>query len=212
MTVNTRVIQLMCAHNTQNYIEIPDGLQIQVLSDMSQLVRAQKHHFAAFIADRGILVVWDDDPKKILDRVVDLEKRLMKAFWKDDSAYPDEDWQADEKIDAETYASEDGSDVEVQVQEPPRKLKLTQAFLTAITIALTLSAIGAGWREITIEMVIDPSWIRMAFILAIIPQFWLALVGHRNPKQLVRRLLTTTSSSSRPLQAISLKSSAQLDS
>ena len=67
MTVNTRVIKILLHLPTIcTYVEIQPGLRLQVLPDMSYLPRCQKHQFAAFIADRGILVVWEDEPKKLL--------------------------------------------------------------------------------------------------------------------------------------------------
>ena len=67
MTVNTRVIKLFLHSNDKAYVPLKGGLRLQVLPDISYLPRCQKHQFAAFIADRGLLIVWDDEPRHLLD-------------------------------------------------------------------------------------------------------------------------------------------------
>jgi hypothetical protein len=156
------------------FIEVQEGLRIQVLPDMSFLPRCQKHQFAAFIADRGVLVVWDDDPKKILGRIERFETALMKMIWGNQSAYPEED---EKKEDVEAEVQEEECDPEKPGESKPRKVMLLQALITAFTICMTIVVIGAGWREITIELMTDHNWMRLAFILAFVPQFWLALVS-----------------------------------
>ncbi|KAJ9651380.1 hypothetical protein H2201_009278, partial [Coniosporium apollinis] len=57
----------------------------------------QKHQFAAFIADRGILIVWDDEPKKLIGRVERLEQALVTMIWGNGDAYPEEKEEKQEK-------------------------------------------------------------------------------------------------------------------
>ena len=173
MTINTRVIRILLHNNQMPFIEIQEGLRIQVLPDMSYLPRCQKHQFAAFIADRGVLVVWDDDPKKILGRIERFETALMKMIWGNQSAYPEED---EKKEDVEEEVKVVEGDPENPGESKPRKVMLLQAFITAFTVCMTIVVIGAGWRQIAIEIMTDHNWIRIAFILAFVPQFWLALV------------------------------------
>src|SRR6266480_4466305 len=88
MTVNTYVIQILLSNNSLPFIEIEDGLHIQVLPSMSYLPQCQKRQFAAFVADRGLLVVGDDDPEKIVGRVRSLETALVKMIWYNNLTYP----------------------------------------------------------------------------------------------------------------------------
>ena len=171
MTVNTRVIKLFLHNNDRPYVPLKNGLRLQVLPDMSYLPRCQKHQFAAFIADRGILVVWDDEPRHLLDRAQKIEKSLMAMIW---DAGNDE---ADEKKEGSVVVNETGSegDVELGFVEPPRKIVLWMPVLSACTLALTVVAIGSGWRQIAVETFVDHNYIRMAFIFAVLPQMWLAL-------------------------------------
>ncbi|KAF1982641.1 hypothetical protein K402DRAFT_339995 [Aulographum hederae CBS 113979] len=173
MTVNTRVIRILLHSNTQPFIEITPGLRIQVLPDISYLARCQKHQFAAFIADRGILCVWDDQPKKILARVERLELELMKMIWGNESAYPEENDEKKELID--TIYEVDEDDPEGFAVHKPRRIVLIQPFITAITLILVVSAIGSGWREVAIELKIDRDYSRLLFLVPMIPQIWLSL-------------------------------------
>ena len=67
-------------------------------------------------------------------------------------------------------------DTEDNFQEPRRKIVLIQAVLTGLTLLLLVAAIGSGFRQIAIEIGIDHSYIRLAFIFAVRFQMWLALV------------------------------------
>lgn len=156
------------------FIEIKEGLHLQVLPNMSYLPRCQKHQFAAFIADRGILVVWDDDPKKILGRAERLENALIKMVWGKQTMCLDED---EKKEETKVELAEVDADPEDPSAEKPRRIVLWQAIFSAFTIALAISALGLGWRQITFETATDHFYLRFLFALAIIPQIWLALVS-----------------------------------
>ncbi|SRR6266480_5389691 len=175
MTINTRVIRILLYNNTQPFIEIKNGLHLQVLPSLSHLPRCQKHQFAAFIADRGILVVWDDDPKKILARAERLENTLIKMIWGKQSMYPDE--EEEKKEETKVEATEIDADPEDPAAEKPRQIVLWQAIFCAFTVALAISVLGLGWRQITFESMTDHFYLRFLLALAIIPQFWLALVS-----------------------------------
>jgi hypothetical protein len=173
MTVNTRVIRILLHANTLPFIEIQEGLRIQVLPNMTYLPNCQKHQFAAFIADCGMLVVWDDEPKKILGRVERLEAAVLKMIWGNESAYPEE-MPPDKK---EVYISTDEVNGDPEsLEEKPRKLVLIQPVLSAFTLFLAFTALGAGYREVALEVATDHSYLRVLFVLSIIPQFWLSLV------------------------------------
>lgn len=172
MTVNTRVIKILLHSNDMPYVEIQPGLRLQVLPDMSYLPRCQKHQFAAFIADRGILVVWEDEPKKLLARADTIQEALMKMIWGNESAYPEEN----EKKEPATEVSDvDAGDPENQPEEKPRRIVLIQPMLGAATLLLTILAIGSGWRQIAIETYVDRNYVRAAFAAVALPQMWLAL-------------------------------------
>ncbi|KAF4535497.1 putative glycosyl transferase family 2 protein [Lasiodiplodia theobromae] len=167
MTVNTRVIKILLHNNNLPYVEIQKGLRVQVLPDISYLPRCQKHQFAAFIADRGILVVWEDQPKKLLERIKNIESALMDMIWQEGEDGDDEKKEASYEV----YELEDLEAAE----EKPRKTVLIQALITACTMIVTCAAIGSGWREIAVQLQVDGDYIRLAFAAVVIPQVWLSL-------------------------------------
>jgi len=159
------------------YVEIEPGLRIQVLPDISYLPRCQKHQFAAFIADRGMLIVWDDEPKKIIGRTERLEKALMKMIWGNKSAYPEEADESKKAPQVEVAVHELDGDVEGRLPEKDRRIVLYTPTTVAITLALVVAALGGGWRQVAIELYVDQGWMRLAFILILPLQVWLALVS-----------------------------------
>ncbi|KAK4997645.1 hypothetical protein LTR66_002977 [Elasticomyces elasticus] len=174
MTVNTKVIKLFLRGNTDQYVPLGDGLRLQVLPSMAYLPGCQKHQSAAFIADRGILVVWDDEPHHLLARANRIETDLMEMIWQPKSLVTENEKMKSEHVSVTEVDGESGADVEVAV-DPPRSIVLVQPILSAATMALTIVAIGAGWRQISIELFVDHAYIRMAFIFVVPLQMWLAL-------------------------------------
>lgn len=176
MTVNTRVIQLILGRSDLPYVELPEGLRLQVIPDIRDLPQCQKHQSAAFIAGQSMLVVWEDDPKRLLQRANYIQETLIAMIWGNESAYPEENEKKDPQI--EVAPVEEVGDVENQMaDEKPRRIVLIQSFTCAATLICVLAAIGGGWRQIAIELVVDKNYIRIAFVLCVLPQIWLALVG-----------------------------------
>lgn len=186
MTVNTGMIKTVLYNNTLPYIEIQNKLRVQVLPDLSYLPRCQKHQFAAFIADRGILVVWDDQPNKIIERISNIENALLQHSFDVEGDVE----VIDEKHAAVNEVEEIRSDVEAG-EEKPRERKLLHAVYTGITLALALTCIGLGYRKIVYYTMVDGSYTRLAFVALFIPSVWLGLVSlspPNHPQKLVRAL------------------------
>ena len=182
MTVNTRVIKLFLKRQDLPYVPLQDGLRLQILPNITYLPTCQKHHFAAFIQDTSILVVWDDEPKHLLARADMIEKQLMAMIWDDNSnsAAYDEKMNKSQTV-LVSEVPQEGSDgeggYEDLIVEKPRKLVLIQAVLCALTLMLLIAAIGSGWRQIVIELLVDHQVIRLAFAAVVPLQMWLALVS-----------------------------------
>ncbi|KAI9735841.1 MAG: hypothetical protein M1834_001306 [Cirrosporium novae-zelandiae] len=87
MTVNTRVIKLFLRDNDKNSVSLPDGLHLQVLPSIMHLPHCQKHHYAVFIEDVGILVVWDDQPRYLLQRAQSIEQQLLELVWEGERTF-----------------------------------------------------------------------------------------------------------------------------
>ncbi|KAL2415455.1 hypothetical protein ABEF91_005785 [Exophiala dermatitidis] len=178
MTVNTNIVKLLLRNPGSSFLPLDSGLRLQILPSICYLADCQKHHFAAFIQDYAYLIVWDDDPNHLIQRVQDIEDQLISIVWKEEASDDvDSTLPATSAMPSTVNlgAGEDFLDSEGIVTPAPRRVVLIQSFLTAITLILLVSAIGSGWREIAIELKVDKSWIRLAFILVVPLQCWLAL-------------------------------------
>lgn len=181
MTVNTRVIKLFLRQQ-QDMLSVPlaGGLRLQLLPNVSYLPRCQKHQFAAFIQDSSMLLVWDDEPKHLLDRANNIEDQLMSIIWRGEGEYGDGTTVTTSKAPSVKLNEAHGNGaMNEAAAEPPRKTMLIQPILAAFTLILIFAAIGSGWREIAIELVVDKSWLRLAFLAVVPIQIWLALVRDR---------------------------------
>ncbi|KAI2630129.1 glycosyl transferase family group 2-domain-containing protein [Xylaria nigripes] len=173
MTVNTRVINIILASRRTNYeyIPLPDGLRLQVLPSMRELPGCHKHHFAAFIQDLRILVVWDDEPKRVLARAEALERQLMRMIW--GTGEVDDDDSEPEKGEKGIAGEIDETPVDLEAADAPdRRIKLTSAFTVALTVALSISTLGFGYRYLAFEVATDGSYTRLALIAVSPLQLW----------------------------------------
>jgi hypothetical protein len=177
MTVNTRVLQLfMSARPHQHFIQIHKTLRLQVIPSLDQLKYAQRHQSAAFIADTATLLVWEDEPTRLLERAEYIQDALMTMSWKPEPA----DEGAVEKdakkpfIKIEEYEEEV---TEEAAEEGPRKIVLWQCIYEAATLTLMIGCLGTGWRWIAVEHMTDPNWMRLLFIIVLPAQAWLGLVS-----------------------------------
>jgi hypothetical protein len=175
ITVNTRVIKLFLHKNDRPYVPLKYGLRLQVLPDIYYLPRCQKHQFAAFIADRGILIVWDDEPRHILDRAQKIEKALMEMIWDDEDDEDEEEKTKEGSVGVIEGTGADEGDVERGAVEPRRRIKMLMPILTGCTILLNTICLGGGWRAIALENKVDHGYMRLCLLLATLPQIWLGL-------------------------------------
>ncbi|KAB5554547.1 glycosyl transferase family group 2-domain-containing protein [Coniochaeta sp. 2T2.1] len=188
MTVNTPVVRaiLRAIRRTRadvNFVPLSEGLQVQIIPTMTDLPRSKLHHFAAFVEDAGLLVVWEDDAGALLDRVQFLEVQLVEMIWGEG---PNE---AEEGIDEKTAVHPevdeiDPADLEDALAREHRPVQLTSAAMVGLTLALCITCLGLGWRALVIEISVDGSMTRLA-LLAVTPVqlfvslfFFQALVGN----------------------------------
>jgi len=218
MTVNTPVVQSLlgsiCAKSNMEYVPLPNGLQVQILPTMADLPRGQRHHFAAFIEDRRLLVVWDDDPENILGRIKDLEARFIDIIW-GSGAYQegDDDTTVDDEKKKSKLGAQELGPGELEEGQPKehRPVQLQSATMVALTMVLSITCIGLGWRALAFQCTVDGTYLRLALIAAGPVQFVLSIVGDPDylsfpnlPIHAQRRCANATlaSSSSKPSSAI----------
>jgi len=82
MTVSTPVIKRF---STRSVVALPGGQQVQVLPSIDYLPRCQKYQSAAFISDRSMLVIWNDDPTAIIEQAQRMERDLLAMIWRADA-------------------------------------------------------------------------------------------------------------------------------
>lgn len=186
MTVNTKVINLILQRDDLVFIQLKDGLKLQILPNIAFLPTCQKYQNAAFVKDQAVLIVWADSPKEVLARAAAIEEQMMWVFSQGMSPYGEE--EPDEKKEEQSvnvvelpsdgegsYGMEEGH------REKPRPIHLTQAIMTGLTLILVVAAMGSGWRQMAIETAVDNSYLRWAFLAAVPAQIWLALVSSPGP-------------------------------
>ena len=183
MTVSTRVIRLVVERTRLVTITLQDGLHVQILPSIKFLATCQKHQNAAFIKDQGILVVWADSPREVITQAQDIEGQMMHVFARSLDPYDEKSPEKEGHTVRVTEKGVGGSDLDSEkmsredgLTDDPRRIVLNQAILCAITLILIIAALASGWRQIAIQIKVDHNWIRLAFILVMPLQIWLALV------------------------------------
>lgn len=180
MTVNSRVIKTFLQWSP-DAVDVPlmNGLRIQILPTIDDLPRARKHQFAAFIASEALLVVWDDEALHLVQRAKSIESELMELVWK--TGEPEE---------VEPSESKKGPKVtEVEIDEesgeiiPERRAThLLNTILVSCTLVLIVTVLGAGFRELAIEVAVDHNMLRLAFLALTPVQVFFTLVSRLPPK------------------------------
>ncbi|KAK4133561.1 hypothetical protein BT67DRAFT_53734 [Trichocladium antarcticum] len=163
MTVNSRVIKTFLQWSP-DAVDVPlmNGLRVQILPTIDDLPRARKHQFAAFVASEGLLVVWDDDALHLVQRAKAIESELMELVWK---AGGDDD--EDEKGGpAATELEIDEESGELIPEKRP--VHLLNTYLVSLTLILVIVLLGAGARQLAIEVSVDGDYTRLA-LLALFP-------------------------------------------
>lgn len=195
LSVSTDVIQTYLRNIDTTFVPLADGRRIQVLSDIHQLSRSKKHHFAAFIRSPDPkLLVWHDDPEEIVKRAEQIEALLVANLWRGDAklessrpntpgfSAPSTPGMDGKLPTAQTFrlkekevspGSEGDADEEMVFCDLPRKTLLYQSILIALTGLLCVSAIGVGWRYIAVEISVDGNYVRLAFLAVVPIQIWL---------------------------------------
>jgi hypothetical protein len=178
LTVNSRVIQTYVQF-TPDAVSIPfgKGLNIQILPSLDDLPRARKNQGAAYLAAEQLLLVWDDDPNNIFGRAVAIEDELMTLVWSAGE---------DEVVEDNSEKTKGPAVVELEIDEETGEYKpenrptnLINACLVSFTLIIIMIMLGAAFRVIALQIMIDHSWIRMCFLLMIPLQVFFTLVRFR---------------------------------
>ena len=175
MTVNSRVIKTFLQWSP-DAVDVPlmNGLRIQILPTIEDLPRARKHQFAAFIASDALLVVWDDEALHLIQRAKAIESELMELVWRTG--------EPEEVEEGQTKKTANVTEVEIDAESgeiipEKRATHLLNTILVACTLILIVTVLGAGFREIAIEVAVDHNMIRLAFLALTPVQIFFTLVS-----------------------------------
>jgi hypothetical protein len=156
-----------------DYVQISHGQRIQIIPDFDALPFCQRYQSAAFVRSHQLLVVWEDDANLLVDRARRLQDSLMDVFFKAKIA-AEANKVTEKDANAEVnLVAEDGNNV----KDKPRRIPLWQTIYTTLAIMLLITCIAFGYRKVAIEIVDDPSWLRMLFVLVLPASVWLGLVS-----------------------------------
>lgn len=175
MTINTRIVKIFLSRHSADYVPLSDGLRLQVLPSIDHLPRCQKHHFGAFIRDSQMLVVWDDQPKNVLNRASHIEESLMRMIWGNGEAA-----DYDEKRSANVSTVDLGhdptpSELEEAMVSKKRPTLLLNPIMVGATLALLTAALGLGWRNLAQEVSVDGKYVRLALLVVTPCQVFVSL-------------------------------------
>lgn len=166
ITMNTPVIQSIIrgvvSSGSLPYIPLMDGLRLQVLAKISDLPRCHKHQFAAFVLEPPLLVVWDDEADRILERAEGLEKNLIRYIWQEGG---DEESGDDEKASpAEVTVDEITPSSLEEGKTEDRPVRLTSPVIVGMTLGLSVVCLGLGWRSLALQTMVDGDFKRLALV------------------------------------------------
>lgn len=174
MTVNSRIIKTFLQWSP-DAVDVPltNGLRVQILPTVEDLPKARKHQFAAFIASEQLLVVWDDEAMNLIPRAKAIEKELMDLVWK--TGDPEEEEEAPEKKGPAVVETEINEETGEYVSKRPTNIQ--NSVLVGITLTIVITMLGAGFRQISIEILVDRGYLRLCFLLLTPIQIFFTLVG-----------------------------------
>ncbi|KAH6887980.1 putative glycosyltransferase family 2 protein [Thelonectria olida] len=172
MTVNSRVIKTFLQYSP-DAVDVPlmNGLRVQILPSVNDLPRARKHQFAAFIADVGLLVVWDDDALNLMARAKIIESELMELVWNTGN-------KQEEEEGGQTAPEYEIDEESGEYKPEHRPVHLQNAIMVSLTLILVTASLGSAWRQLAIEVSVDGNFTRLALIcLAPIQVFFTLFFG-----------------------------------
>lgn len=164
MTVNSRIIRtfLQWAPDATD-VPLKNGLRVQILPTVEDLPKARKNQFAAFLAAEALLVVWDDEPTNIMARASLIEDELMDLVWR--TGEPETEEEAAEKMKGPQVVSLEIDEESGEEKPENRPTHIMNGVLVGCTLLIITIMLGAGFRQIAIEVTVDKGYTRIAFLL-----------------------------------------------
>lgn len=164
MTVSSRPIKtlLACSEGATD-VPLKDGLRMQIVQTVADLSKARKAQCGAFIAENGLLVVWDDDARHLVKRAEAVEEQTRQIVWQMNDN--DDDQFQDVMYNKEGVLMDNEAQVVVAAERPTHLMNTT---LVAFCLIIVIVLLGLAARSLATEIAVDKNYVRLAF-LALIP-------------------------------------------
>lgn len=162
MTLNSRLIKsyMQCAPEGSE-VPLKNGLHIQLVPTMKALAWCNKAQCGAFVVSEGLLIIWEDDARKLIERAKKIESELMELIWSinDKNAERKKDTveRRRPRVEPTAWDEETG-----KIEVPERPVHIFNSFLVSLTVFLITVALGAAMRQIAKQVRIDGFWFRIA--------------------------------------------------
>ena len=157
---------------------------MKIYPTIGAIVDADRYMEAALVREQGLLIVWGEDAESCISRARELSQQMIQPFIEAMNPINIEKDKAQARVavsevNSPTFAPGGFGEgwLEEASPEPARRPVLIQATQTGLTMLLLIVALGSGWQQISIELYSDQNWIRLAFLVVLPFQFWLALVS-----------------------------------
>ncbi|BFZ64027.1 hypothetical protein YB2330_005165 [Saitoella coloradoensis] len=156
--VSTKVVRLIMGRLKRSHgitdLQMIDGSKIQIVENLAALSRARKLHFAAFVKEEQILVVWADAVDEIETKLAKFEQDMIALVWKGGSL---------DNLDLE--------DEEAGMVVEDRPWMWYSSMMVGMSVAGCVLCFGLSVKEVIIEIMLDFSYARIA-LLAVWPVYW----------------------------------------
>jgi len=190
MTIKTGAIRVILKGISPGMTSIPlqNGMEVQILKTLGDLADCKIHQNAAFIKQNRYLVVWEDTPRKLVQRAEMIEVNLLPKSSVEEEETEDEGTSGrkrrstSSKREARRSRSASRPKVEASSSEesvlaPQRRVPLAHAVEIALALVLQLSTMGLWWRRLVIECILAETWIPLASLGFVPLQLFCTLVS-----------------------------------
>lgn len=177
MTVNSRPIKAWLQANPEA-ISLPlgGGTSVQMLPSYSMIGMCRLAQQAAFVADHGLLVVWDEDPTNLFHRAVGIEKELIDTLWTIEKTGNEPEplekrGEAPPKIGDRVVKREKPVETDLEAGQftiRKRPVNILNAFYVALTIAAITASLAAGMRQVLRHVLINGDY-RQVGLCTLVP-------------------------------------------
>lgn len=84
-TVNALLARFPVAGSLPGLVALDDETSLPISPTISMLSLTQNTQRMALIQDIGLIIIWDDSPKRLLVRAQHLEQQLAELLWDSDT-------------------------------------------------------------------------------------------------------------------------------